>query len=205
MTLESHPVALSAAVPVKKRKKSPLTDWVASPVPHQNACVMAREQAHLGARAWYLHLPSGQDVAAQRCLPFNALRIGTIRSGVACVASAEEVAGLRQDVPEARFLLLGSPPRDCKAVSGDYHRYLAEELFAGCGQKAPARREVFGALLAQRWCVGSQRHRSAAPGNHGVLAAAQLYISPLVTTDLAAFRFFGWMLPRTFAELQGQA
>ena len=37
VALESHPVALSAAVPVKKLTKSPLTDWVASLVPPCNA------------------------------------------------------------------------------------------------------------------------------------------------------------------------
>ena len=37
------------------------------------------------------------------------------------------------------------------------------------------------------------------------LAAAQLYFSPIITADLAAFRFFGWMLPRTFAQLREQA
>ena len=53
--------------------------------------------------------------------------------------------------------------------------------------------------------VGVQLPAIMAFGVWKSLAAAQLYISPLVTADLAAFRFFGWMLPRTFAELQGQA
>ena len=53
--------------------------------------------------------------------------------------------------------------------------------------------------------IGVQLPAIMAFGVWKSLAAAQLYISPLVTADLAAFRFFGWMLPRTFAELQGQA
>ena len=48
--------------------------------------------------------------------------------------------------------------------------------------------------------VGVQLPAIMAFGVWKSLAAAQLYISPLVTADLAAFRFFGWMLPRTFAE-----
>ena len=53
--------------------------------------------------------------------------------------------------------------------------------------------------------IGVPLHAIMAFGMWKSLAAVQLYISHLVTADLPAYRFFGWMLPRTFAQLQAQA
>ena len=53
--------------------------------------------------------------------------------------------------------------------------------------------------------IGVSLHAIMAFGMWKSLAAVQLYISHLVTADLPENRFFGWMLPRTFAQLQAQA